>query len=193
MGIGMVALALSAVYRGTSSSARTPPRRPRRPASTLASEHGARHVRGAVRRARACGLSAPLRRRWSRSRHRAGDAALTGARGIDRAEVVGRHRSVYVGPRPTYPVLMAGRRNPPEGTPDGGSGGGDDEYRSVVFDESFIKAARIQEFSAQERMEDEEHAAVRSASSPAPRRAAEQARPAAQPITPPGRASCWSC
>jgi hypothetical protein len=31
-----------------------------------------------------------------------------------------------------------------------------------VFDESFIKAARLQEFSAQERLEDEEHAAVRS-------------------------------
>lgn len=44
--------------------------------------------------------------------------------------------------------------------PDGASGG-DDEYRSLVFDESFIKAARLQEFSAQERLEDEEHAAVR--------------------------------
>ncbi|GAA2596832.1 hypothetical protein GCM10009863_07830 [Streptomyces axinellae] len=31
-----------------------------------------------------------------------------------------------------------------------------------MFDESFIKAARLQEFSAQERLDDEEHAAVRS-------------------------------
>ncbi|MFI6639752.1 hypothetical protein [Streptomyces sp. NPDC050504] len=60
---------------------------------------------------------------------------------------------------------MAGRADPPEGTPDGTPeglpGGGDDEYRSVVFDESFVRAARLQEFSAQERMGD--HArAVRS-------------------------------
>ncbi|WP_055484972.1 hypothetical protein [Streptomyces sp. WMMB 322] len=65
---------------------------------------------------------------------------------------------------------MAGRGNPPEGTPDDASGGGDDEYRddyrSVVFDESFIKAARLQEFSARERMEDEEHAAVRNRALP---------------------------
>ncbi|MDF3288219.1 SCO2583 family membrane protein [Streptomyces silvisoli] len=47
---------------------------------------------------------------------------------------------------------MAGRADPPEGTPEGVPGGGDDEYRSVVFDESFVRAARIQEFSAQERM-----------------------------------------
>ncbi|MGW4029010.1 SCO2583 family membrane protein [Streptomyces sp. NPDC004838] len=56
---------------------------------------------------------------------------------------------------------MAGRADPPEGTPEGLPGGGEDEYRSVVFDESFIQAARLQEFSAQERMG--EHArAVRS-------------------------------
>ncbi|MFG2716754.1 hypothetical protein ACGFW5_00365 [Streptomyces sp. NPDC048416] len=56
---------------------------------------------------------------------------------------------------------MAGREVPPEGTPEGLPGGGDDEYRSVVFDESFVRAARLQEFSAQERMR--EHArAVRS-------------------------------
>lgn len=30
--------------------------------------------------------------------------------------------------------------------------GGDDEYRPIVFDESFVRAARIQEYSAQERM-----------------------------------------
>lgn len=43
---------------------------------------------------------------------------------------------------------------PPEGPAEGGSGGGEDEYRSVVFDESFIRAARLQEFSAQERITD---------------------------------------
>lgn len=62
---------------------------------------------------------------------------------------------------------MAGRGNPPEG-PDDASGGDDeyrDDYRSVVFDESFIKAAQLQEYSAQERMEDEEHAAVRNRAS----------------------------
>ncbi|WP_328538780.1 SCO2583 family membrane protein [Streptomyces sp. NBC_00344] len=54
---------------------------------------------------------------------------------------------------------MAGREEPPEDLPSGG----EDEYRSVVFDESFIRAARLQEFSAQERMGD--HAlAVRSRS-----------------------------
>ncbi|MDH2391232.1 hypothetical protein QCN29_21085 [Streptomyces sp. HNM0663] len=60
---------------------------------------------------------------------------------------------------------MAGRGDPPEGTPDGTPeephGGNEDEFRSVVFDESFVRAARLQEFSAQERMG--EHAqAVRS-------------------------------
>ncbi len=40
--------------------------------------------------------------------------------------------------------------DPPEGAP----GGGEDEYRSVVFDESFVRAARLQEFSAQERITD---------------------------------------
>ncbi|WP_406198504.1 hypothetical protein OH807_14560 [Kitasatospora sp. NBC_01560] len=46
---------------------------------------------------------------------------------------------------------MGDPREPPEGTPDGGSGN-DDEYRSVVFDESFVRAARIQELSARERL-----------------------------------------
>jgi hypothetical protein len=55
---------------------------------------------------------------------------------------------------------MGGPGEPPERTPDGVPGG-DDEYRSVVFDESFVRAARLQEFSAQERITD--HApAVRS-------------------------------
>ncbi|MET8830337.1 hypothetical protein ABZX40_32680 [Streptomyces sp. NPDC004610] len=49
---------------------------------------------------------------------------------------------------------MGGPGDPPEGTPDGAPGGADDEYRSVVFDESFVRAARLQEFSAQERMGD---------------------------------------
>ncbi|GAA1982086.1 hypothetical protein [Kitasatospora viridis] len=40
---------------------------------------------------------------------------------------------------------------PPEGAPEGGSGS-DDEYRSVVFDESFVRAARITELSADERL-----------------------------------------
>ncbi|MFB7370482.1 hypothetical protein ACFC0D_11660 [Streptomyces sp. NPDC056222] len=55
---------------------------------------------------------------------------------------------------------MAGRGDPPEGpAPD--PGGGEDEYRSVVFDESFVRAARLQEFSAEERM-GEHSQAVRS-------------------------------
>ncbi|MGW8886831.1 SCO2583 family membrane protein [Streptomyces sp. NPDC055749] len=55
---------------------------------------------------------------------------------------------------------MTGRRDPPEGPPENPAGG-EDEYRSLVFDESFVRAARLQEFSAQERMGD--HAlAVRS-------------------------------
>ncbi|MFD9123165.1 hypothetical protein ACFVZA_43395 [Streptomyces bottropensis] len=49
---------------------------------------------------------------------------------------------------------MGGPGNPPEGTPEGTPGGGEDEYRSVVFDESFVRAARIQEFSAHERLSD---------------------------------------
>ncbi|WP_431963925.1 hypothetical protein [Actinacidiphila sp. bgisy160] len=48
---------------------------------------------------------------------------------------------------------MAGPGNPPEGNPEGSPGGGEDEYRSVVFDESFVRAARIQEFSARERLD----------------------------------------
>ncbi|WP_030418292.1 hypothetical protein VM636_20570 [Streptomyces sp. SCSIO 75703] len=49
---------------------------------------------------------------------------------------------------------MGGSDDPPEGTPEGAPGGGDDEYRSVVFDESFIRAARLQEYSAEERVTD---------------------------------------
>ncbi|MEU1813835.1 hypothetical protein ABZ543_01385 [Streptomyces roseifaciens] len=49
---------------------------------------------------------------------------------------------------------MDGPGDPPEGTPEGVPAGGDDEYRSVVFDESFVRAARLQELSASERMGD---------------------------------------
>ncbi|KIZ18955.1 hypothetical protein [Streptomyces natalensis] len=56
---------------------------------------------------------------------------------------------------------MTGPGDPPEGTPDGASGGGEDEYRSVVFDESFVRAARLQEFSADERLGDQHSPAVK--------------------------------
>ncbi|MFE4972798.1 hypothetical protein ACFRAR_11855 [Kitasatospora sp. NPDC056651] len=46
---------------------------------------------------------------------------------------------------------MGDPREPPEGAPEGGSGN-EDEFRSVVFDESFVRAARIQELSARERL-----------------------------------------
>ncbi|MHC5903817.1 SCO2583 family membrane protein [Streptomyces sp. S6] len=49
---------------------------------------------------------------------------------------------------------MGGPGDPPEGTPEGAPAGGEDEYRSVVFDESFVRAARLQEYSARERMGD---------------------------------------
>ncbi|MEU8886510.1 hypothetical protein [Streptomyces sp. NPDC048442] len=50
---------------------------------------------------------------------------------------------------------MAGRSDPPEGIPpEGLPNSGDDDNRSVVFDESFVRAARLQEFSASERAGD---------------------------------------
>ncbi|WP_062204901.1 hypothetical protein [Streptomyces sp. NBRC 109706] len=49
---------------------------------------------------------------------------------------------------------MAGQADPPEGVPGGAPGAGDEEYRSIVFDESFVNAARLQEFSADERLTD---------------------------------------
>ncbi|MEW2133729.1 hypothetical protein [Streptomyces sp. NPDC005435] len=49
---------------------------------------------------------------------------------------------------------MGGPGEPPEGTPEGSSSGAEDEYRSVVFDESFVRAARLQEYSAHERVTD---------------------------------------
>ncbi|MCX5390675.1 hypothetical protein [Streptomyces sp. NBC_00094] len=69
---------------------------------------------------------------------------------------------------------MAGRGDPPEGTPEGLPGGGEDEYRSVVFDEAFVRAARLQEFSAQERM-GEYAQAVRSRSTHEGRTGSRQA------------------
>lgn len=47
---------------------------------------------------------------------------------------------------------MTGRGDPPEGAPDGAPGGDDEYGRPFVFDESFVRAARIQEYSATERM-----------------------------------------
>ncbi|MEV2212563.1 hypothetical protein AB0H86_14100 [Streptomyces sp. NPDC050997] len=58
---------------------------------------------------------------------------------------------------------MGGPGEPPEGAPEGGPGGGEDEYRSVVFDESFVRAARLQEFSAEERVADHAPAVRRRA------------------------------
>ncbi|MFD4571160.1 hypothetical protein ACFWNK_08200 [Streptomyces sp. NPDC058417] len=49
---------------------------------------------------------------------------------------------------------MGGPGKPPEGTPEGTPGGSEDEYRAVVFDESFVRAARLQEYSAEERIAD---------------------------------------
>ncbi|MFJ5674870.1 hypothetical protein [Streptomyces sp. NPDC093097] len=56
---------------------------------------------------------------------------------------------------------MTGPGDPPEGMPDGAPGG-DDEYRSVVFDERFVRAARLQEFSADERLGEHHAPAVRT-------------------------------
>ncbi|MFJ9924782.1 hypothetical protein ACIRU5_02010 [Streptomyces misionensis] len=68
---------------------------------------------------------------------------------------------------------MGGPGDPPEGTPEGGPGGAEDEYRSVVFDESFVRAARLQEYSAEERMAD--HAPAVRRRSPLHRGLARQA------------------
>ncbi|UJB41992.1 SCO2583 family membrane protein [Streptomyces sp. A1-5] len=57
---------------------------------------------------------------------------------------------------------MTGPGDPPEGMPEGAPGGGDDEYRSVVFDERFIRAARLQEFSADERLGEHHAPAVKT-------------------------------
>ena len=55
---------------------------------------------------------------------------------------------------------MGGPGEPPEGTPEGPSGA-EDEYRSIVFDESFVRAAPLQEYSARERITD--HTLIRIA------------------------------
>ncbi|MEY7976781.1 hypothetical protein AB8O53_10710, partial [Streptomyces pilosus] len=57
---------------------------------------------------------------------------------------------------------MGGPSDPPEGTPEGAPGGGEDEYGSVVFDESFVRAARLREYSARERITDHAPAVRRS-------------------------------
>ncbi len=49
---------------------------------------------------------------------------------------------------------MSAHGRPPGGTAGGAPAGGDDEYGAVVFDESFVRAARIREYSAEERMDD---------------------------------------
>ncbi|MDT0307624.1 hypothetical protein RM780_11700 [Streptomyces sp. DSM 44917] len=66
---------------------------------------------------------------------------------------------------------MAGRTDPPEGTPGGTPGAGDEEYRSTVFDESFVRAARIEEFSARERLADHTTAVRARTPEPGPGRA----------------------
>lgn len=53
---------------------------------------------------------------------------------------------------------MSGREEPPEPEPTGGE---DDEFRSLVFDESFVRAARLEEFSARERLSDHSRAVRR--------------------------------
>ena len=61
---------------------------------------------------------------------------------------------------------MSGRQEPPESPPPGDE---DDEFRSVVFDESFVRAARLEELSARERLSDHSRAVRRR-----PARAARQ-------------------
>ncbi|RZU24920.1 hypothetical protein [Streptomyces sp. BK239] len=68
---------------------------------------------------------------------------------------------------------MGGPGDPPQGTPEGTPGGGEDEYRSVVFDESFVRAARLQEYSAEERIA--EHAPAVRRRPPAHRGLSRQA------------------
>ena len=158
MGIGMVALAFTAVYRGASSGSRqdqVPP-----PAST-GLEQGGRH-----RRPSRLGRLLPA----SRLGGPAHALTRTGASrepGENLSELV-VYQGVYLSSRrPTLKVwagLETHLRGPPRVLPRGG----EDEYRSVVFDESFVRAARLQEFSAQERIAD--HApAVRRRPPTAPR------------------------
>ena len=167
MGIGMVALAFTAVYRGASGNRQDPVP----PPATSGPTHPAERP-GSVPSAAAGAARRPCRRlspssvshaaRACRLRRRADrpDTPRSGRASSALSEVVGVPRRLPA-PLATYSEGMAGRGDPPEGTPEGAPGGGEDEYRSVVFDESFVRAARLQEFSAQERMAD--HArAVRS-------------------------------
>ena len=176
MGIGMVALAFTAVYRGASGSRqdRVPP-----PATT-----GRRDRRGAERRPSASAeYSAPAVSATPRHplTDRDRSAACSSARAVEHLVRTCRaDQRVYRGlRRPTlkvWPGLETHLRGHPRALP----GGGEDEYRSVVFDESFVRAARLQEFSAQERMDDH-----------APRRTQPPALGAA--AAGPGRRWSWSC
>lgn len=50
---------------------------------------------------------------------------------------------------------MAGRSGPPGGPFGDLPGSGDEEFRSTVFDESFVRSAALEEYSAQQRLEDQ--------------------------------------
>ncbi|MDK1474379.1 hypothetical protein QNO07_13270 [Streptomyces sp. 549] len=73
---------------------------------------------------------------------------------------------------------MTGRGNPPEGSPSGASD--DDELRATVFDETFVRDARLQEFSARERLEDHRETPVRPLPESAVRRLPTTRRPTGQ-------------
>jgi hypothetical protein len=49
---------------------------------------------------------------------------------------------------------MAGRSDPPGGPSGDVPGSGDEEFRSTVFDESFVRSAQLEEYSARQRLED---------------------------------------
>lgn len=66
---------------------------------------------------------------------------------------------------------MAGHTDPPEGAPGGVPGPGDEEYQSTLFDEAFVRAARLQEYSARERLEDHTSAVRRRPAQLPPSRA----------------------
>ncbi|WP_146057059.1 hypothetical protein [Streptomyces sp. SM14] len=65
--------------------------------------------------------------------------------------------------------MTAGRSDPPGG-PAGDPGNGDEEFRATVFDESFVRAAALQEYSAVQRLEQQ--------TSPVRRRTIEEPPPA---------------
>ncbi|MFE0423266.1 hypothetical protein [Streptomyces sp. NPDC058953] len=76
---------------------------------------------------------------------------------------------------------MAGRGDPPEEPTDGLPGGGEDEYGAVVFDDSFVRAARLREYSAQERSGPDARAV----------HALAPARPSPAPYARPGPGGAW--